>query len=127
MCFKHPNIIKETEVLIHGLCHKWSSTQTFLALTLFRETSKFWIQEVLKDEIVGQMAAPLAEDEDVLAINEEYIFFMMMTRFLLLKEAKQQAGSLAAYTYANGNSKSYCISIYRFCNTKCSFRSASKS
>merc|ERR1711860_258154 len=79
MCVKHPNIIKETEVLIHGLCHKWSSTQTFLALTLFRETSKYWLQEVLKDEIVGQMAAPLAEAEDVLAINEEYIFFMMMT------------------------------------------------
>ena len=103
MCRKHPNIIQETKVLIHGLCHKWSSTKTLLSLMLFRETSKHWIEEVLKDELVGQMA-PQAKVKDVIPMNEEYIFFMMLTNFLLPKPAKEQAASLVAYPYTNGNS-----------------------
>ena len=67
MCIKHPDIIQKTKVLIHGLCHKWSSTKTLLSLMLFRETSKHWIEEVLKDELVRQMARQ-AKVKDVISI-----------------------------------------------------------
>ena len=103
LCIKHPNFVKDTKVLIHGLCHKWSSTQTLLALRLFRETSRHWIQEVLNDVLVRQMAPP-AKINDVIPINEEYIFFYHLSSFLLPKLAKQQAVSFMAFTYVNGNS-----------------------
>ena len=102
LCIKHPNFVKDTKVLIHSLCHKWSSTQTLLALRLFRETSRHWIQEVLNDVLVRQMAPP-AKINDVIRINEEYIFFYHLSSFLLPKLAKQQAVSFVAFT-SLGNS-----------------------
>ena len=74
-----------------------------MALRLFRETSKHWIQEVFNDVLVRQIA-PQAKVKDVIPLNEEYIFFYHLSLFLLPKLAKQQAASFVAYTYLNGKS-----------------------
>ena len=103
ICDKHPDIIKETQVILDGLNHRWSSKETFLSLTLFRKISNHWIQELLDDPLVKRLASSAQHKMvNIVDLNQEYIFFLMLANFLVPKTVEEQVTSLVAYTFIDG-------------------------
>ena len=103
ICDKHSDIIKETQVILDGLNHRWTSKHTLLSLTLFRKISNHWIKELLNDPLVERLASSAqAKMVNVIDLNQEYIFFLMLTNFLVPKKVEEQAISLVAYPFIDG-------------------------
>ena len=103
ICDKHSDIIKETQVILHGLNHRWTSKETFLSLTLFRKISNHWIQELLDDPLVKRLASSAQHKMvNIVDLNQEYIFFLMLANFLVPKTVEEQVTSLVAYPFIDG-------------------------
>ena len=100
ICDKHSDIIKETQVILDGLNHRWTSKHTLLSLTLFRKISNHWIKELLNDPLVERLASSV--QAKMVDLNQEYIFFLMLTNFLVPKKVEEQAISLVAYPFIDG-------------------------
>ena len=103
ICDKHPDIIKDTQLILNGLSHRWTSKQTLFCLTLFRKISIHWIQKLLKDPLVRRLVSSAQlKMVNVIHLNEEYIFFLMLANFFVPEESEEQAASLVAYPFIDG-------------------------
>ena len=103
ICDKHPDIIKDTQVILNDLSHRWTSKQTLFSLTLFKKISILWIQELLKDPLVIRLVSSAqVKMANVIYLNQEYIYFLMLANFFVPEEIEEQVVSLVAYPFIDG-------------------------
>ena len=72
-------------------------------MTLFRKISNHWIKELLNDPLVKRLASSAQHKMvNIVDLNQEYIFFLMLANFLVPKTVEEQVTSLVAYTFIDG-------------------------